>query len=285
MRKPDFNLPGPSGVREQLLKILEKEADQASLVSALRLLAKYRSHVIQHALASSASSEIQAGPFRGMKYVDHSAEGCHIPKVIGCYEHELQPFFEAAIASGYDDVVNVGCSEGYYAVGLALRMPRATVHAYDINPGARTMCGRIAERNGVAARVRVAELFKPETFREFAGRRTLFLIDIEGNEVGLLEGAPDADIAGFDFIIECHDAAPGKISGPLLERFKRTHAARLIAHTLPGAALPPSLDKLSHLDQLLAVWEWRGHPTPWLVAASRQHPGSAFARAVEASAG
>jgi hypothetical protein len=25
------------------------------------------------------------------------------------------------------------------------------------------------------------------------------------------------------------------------------------------------LKDLSHLDQLLAVWEWRAGPTPWLV--------------------
>jgi hypothetical protein len=281
MQKPDFELPAPSSVREQVLKLLEK-GDQAALAGALRLLAKYRSHVIQFGLASQAASEVQGGPFRGMKYVDHSAEGCHIPKMIGCYEHELQPFFEAAIRTGYDHVVNVGCAEGYYAVGLALRMPRATIHAYDINPGARTMCERIAERNGVFGRVRIAEAFTPASFRDFAGRRTLFLIDIEGNEVELINGAADADLAGFDFIIECHDATPDKISGPLFKRLHGTHAAKLVPHTLPALTIPPSLGKLGHLDQLLAVWEWRGHPTPWLVAASRQHPGSAFAEAIAA---
>jgi len=45
------------------------------LRDALRLLAKYSTQVLQHELASSRPSEIQAGPFRGMKYVDHSADG------------------------------------------------------------------------------------------------------------------------------------------------------------------------------------------------------------------
>ena len=34
---------------------------------------------------------------------------------------------------------------------------------------------------------------------------------------------------------------------------------------LGAAALPPWLQAASHLDQLLAVWEWRSAPTPWLV--------------------
>ncbi len=38
--------------------------------------------------------------------------------------------------------------------------------------------------------------------------------------------------------------------------------------------------KFGHLDQLLALWEWRMGPTPWLIMASRQWPESAFCRAV-----
>jgi hypothetical protein len=29
--------------------------------------------------------------------------------------------------------------------------------------------------------------------------------------------------------------------------------------------MPAWLQELAHLDQLLAVWEWRAAPTPWLV--------------------
>jgi hypothetical protein len=32
---------------------------------------------------------------------------------------------------------------------------------------------------------------------------------------------------------------------------------------LPNA--PTWFNNLAHLDQLLAVWEWRSGPTPWLV--------------------
>ena len=33
---------------------------------------------------------------------------------------------------------------------------------------------------------------------------------------------------------------------------------------------PPGwFNQLAHLDQLLAVWEWRSGPTPWLVMKAR----------------
>ena len=37
--------------------------------------------------------------------------------------------------------------------------------------------------------------------------------------------------------------------------------------------VPPWFTRLGHLDQLLATWEWRSGPTPWLVMRSRQEPG------------
>jgi hypothetical protein len=280
MRKPDFNLPDLEKLRAGLLAALGKKADAAMLGDMLRLLAKYRTHVMQWELARQQPAEVRAGPFRGMKYVDHSAEGCHLPKLLGCYEHELQPFVEAAIRSGYDEVVNVGCAEGYYAVGLALRLPQATVHAYDIDEGARATCARVAQMNGVEGRLRVARAFTSASFHALAGRHALFFIDIEGSELALLAASPDADLASFDFIIECHDAAPGQVSARLLERLGRTHATRLVANALPPLEPPAWLDRMSHLDQLLAVWEWRAHPTPWLVAASRQRADSALAGAV-----
>jgi len=283
MPKPEFDLPAPRRVRDDLLKLLGPEPDAAKLAGALRLLAKYRSHLIQWELARSYGAEVRAGPFRGMKFIDHSAEGCHVPKMLGCYEQELQPWFEAAIASGYDDIVNVGCAEGYYAVGMALRMPQARVHAYDIDGNARALCERIARQNHVAERVRIAEAFTPAGFREFAQRRALCLIDIEGGELELLAAAPGDDLAALDFIVECHDVSAGRISAPLLARLAPTHHVRLVKHALPSPQFPPLLENAGHLDQLLAVWEWRGHPTPWLVAASRSAPASAFSRAVAAA--
>ena len=59
------------------------------------------------------------GPLAGMDFLPQSAEGCHIAKLLGCYEQPLQPFIEEAIANAYPTILNIGCAEGYYAVGMA----------------------------------------------------------------------------------------------------------------------------------------------------------------------
>ena len=49
-----------------------------------------------------------------------------------------------------------------------------------------------------------------------------------------------------------------------MARFAATHRITQIDRKLDDAALPDWMEELSDLDRLLALWEWRGGPTPWL---------------------
>ena len=75
---------------------------------------------------------------------------------------------------------DIGCAEGYYAVGMAGRMPATRVDAFDIDPAAQRACGELAARRGVAERVRVGARFTADDFAAYAGRKTLVLCDVEG---------------------------------------------------------------------------------------------------------
>ena len=95
------------------------------------------------------------GPFQGMRFGSRAAEGCYLPKLLGCYEHELHPIIARLPRRGYRRVVNIGCAEGYYAVGLARLLPTATVLAFDSTAGARKLCAELAALNGVAERIAI----------------------------------------------------------------------------------------------------------------------------------
>jgi methylase of polypeptide subunit release factors len=73
----------------------------------------------------------------------HVSEGvCSIlvPKLLGSYEAELHPVLDQVIRNNYETIIDVGCAEGYYAVGLALSLPTTHVHAFDIDSRARELC-------------------------------------------------------------------------------------------------------------------------------------------------
>jgi hypothetical protein len=239
------------------------------LNTALRLLAKYRSTLIQNTVVQQCGSAVQGGPFRGMQFVSQSAEGCHVPKLLGCYESELHAHILAAADRGYETVINIGAAEGYYAVGLARLMPTARVYAYDTNEAAHPVCQSLAERNGVAGRVVIGGAFRGEDFERFAGQRTLVVCDIEGGETALLDPVRYPALAAMDLIVELHDSPEAKPSVLIPERFAATHGVTLVRHGGQPADLPALFEPLGHLDQLLAEWEWRSGPTPWAVMLAR----------------
>lgn len=256
-------------IRQQLQNNLATERpDQvAQLNDALRLLSKWRSVLIQNTLLQQHGTVVLDGPLKGLDFLPNSAEGCHIAKLMGCYEQPLLPYVEQAIQANYQTILNIGCAEGYYAVGMARRMPDTKVLAFDLNPKAQTVCAELAAKNGVQDRITIGALFKPEDFATYAGQKVLVVCDIEGGELDLLAPQKAPALAGMDLIVESHECLVPGITKALIERFSSTHDISVIEDNgqrqLPNA--PAWFNNLAHLDQLLAVWEWRSGPTPWLV--------------------
>ena len=150
-------------------------------------------------------------------------------------------------------------------------MPDSQVLAFDLNPKAQTVCAELAAKNNVTDRVSVGALFQPEDFATYAGERVLVVCDIEGAERELLNPASTPALSGMDLIVESHECLIPGITQLLIERFTPTHDITLVEDNgqrqLPDA--PAWFNNLAHLDQLLAVWEWRSGPTPWLVMKAR----------------
>jgi hypothetical protein len=88
-------------------------------------------------IEAHTGSTVQRGPFAGMK-LDVKALPVHVtPKLVGTYEAELHEVIEEALARAPRTIVNIGCAEGYYAIGIARRLPHAIVHAHDADWKAR----------------------------------------------------------------------------------------------------------------------------------------------------
>ena len=272
MTEPSIN----KQVHKSLQSILSQTAsdvasEQAQLNNALRLLSKWRSVLIQNTLLQAQGTKVMQGPLAGMDFLPESAEGCHIAKLLGCYEQPLQPFIEQAITNAYSTILNIGCAEGYYAVGMARRMPNTQVLAFDLNPKAQEVCTTLAQKNGVSDRIKIGALFRPEDFASYANQKVLVLCDIEGAERELLNPEVAPALKGMDLIVESHECLISGITQTLIDRFKDTHQITLIQDNgqrqLQDA--PPWFNNLAHLDQLLATWEWRSGATPWLVMKAR----------------
>lgn len=236
-----------------------------ALNEVLRVLAVWRSRAIADAYVRHHGARVMQGPFAGMEYVTAATEGALTPRLIGTYESELHPYLEKFAAKGLDCVIDVGCAEGYYAVGLARMMPEVTVYAFDIKEKARLACAELAVKNGVTDRVLIGERFEPDGFEAFKDKTALVLVDIEGAEDDLLRPDLSPALAGMDLIVETHDVYRKGVLQRLTERFSPTHDIVRLDPQPKTGALPDFLKGAGHLDQLLAVWEFRLQATPWLV--------------------
>ena len=250
---------------QQQIQAWPAQPEMNELNNLLRLLGRWRSQVLVNTFIAQQGAKIFGGPFAGMEYGYSATEGALIPRLLGVYESELHPHLAAFAAEGLDTVIDVGCAEGYYAVGLARMIPEIQVYAYDIDAAARRACAEMAAKNGVADRVMVGGEFPPDGFEAFQGQRVLVVVDAEGAEVDILQPEFSPSLAQMNIIVETHDIYRQGATPTLMQRFGATHDITVVRQQGKTFEMPPWLDQLPHLDQLLAVWEWRVQPTPWLI--------------------
>jgi len=255
----------PDQITDQVRQILDrkKTSSAENLYSAWRLLAKYRALLIGNTITRRDGPVVQSGPFAGMTLHGNVSEGCFVPKLLGCYEEELHPVLRSLPAHGLSTVINIGCSEGFYAVGLAGLMPNSIVKAYDINPEAQKMCRSLASLNNIADRVSVEGEFKTGDFAAFAGDLTLVVCDIEGGEDELLDPRVAPALGEMYILVEFHEHLRPGVTDRVLNRFENTHSIKRITDTNRDIWQYPALNDFEPLDKYIAVWEWRSGTTPW----------------------
>jgi hypothetical protein len=239
------------------------ERPEQAIDAVLDLALGHRLQRLTYYLWQACGGVVQAGPFAGMKYLRRSAGSLLAPKLLGCYEAELHPALARVARRQYEAVVNVGCGEGYYAVGLARLLPAARVYAFDGDAAAQNLCRELAALNGVAGRVAVAGTCGAAELRELAGPRVLVVCDCEGGEVTLLDPAQAPGLTVCDVVVELHDYLDPTASRQVPERFAPTHEVALIGPSGRNPAAFPLLRGLSQFEQFLAVLEGRPGPTPW----------------------
>jgi hypothetical protein len=230
----------------------------------------FRCTAVNNYIYDCCGLEVQSGPFRGMKYIREASGSLFGPKILGCYEAELHPVIETI--NRYARFVNVGCAEGYYAVGARLLSETVEIHAFDTDPLALENCRMLADLNGVADSVRLGGECTGETLSDLARPGTLALIDIEGAEIDLLNAVPIDKRAILDLVIETHTVqVHGLTLGPLVDLLSPTHDIAVVDQKARDWNQFPALRPLGQFDRFIATWEGRGSE-PWLIAKAKTRP-------------
>lgn len=210
------------------------------------------------------------GPFKGMEYPDFAAVGSFLyPKLLGCYERELHATIEELCQLPLPCVIDVGCAEGYYAVGFALRCKSAKVIAFDVDAKARELCGRMAQRNHVADRVEVRAVCDAAILSSLAANNSgLVISDCEGAERLLFSPETCSALRNFHLLIETHDRALPGTSDYLSELFAGTHLIEAVLSVDDEFKVDtydyPELGNVERWLKKRMVQECRGSQMKWL---------------------
>jgi SAM-dependent methyltransferase len=213
-------------------------------------------------------NRVLTGLFAGMIIPERNPfwdDGNGSTKLLGCYEHELHAAFEHAIWRRPRTIINVGCAEGFYAIGLARLIKDVPVLALDIMPTALDLCAEYAERNGVRDRIALIQgCRQPEELSFDREGLRLYVIDCEGAELDLIDPQRCPDLTMSDLIIECHDFMRAETSADIADRLNPTHRVDRIQAKLPDLDQFQFMRSCPTIMSALMAVEKRPMPTCWL---------------------
>lgn len=209
-----------------LWKLIGPFASLSSLLLNKRRQIENRGVILNSSIKDCLDKlEVINGPFKGMKYPSLEAVGSSLyPKIIGSYEQELSAIFEKIKEKSYTNILDIGCAEGYYAVGLGRIFPDAKVYGFDINSHARKLCLAMAKLNSTDDRLVLKQKCNPVDLNKFKfNGKSLIISDCEGFEKHLFTPTNINNLINVDVLIEIHDFIDITISEYLEHLFEKTH--------------------------------------------------------------
>lgn len=202
------------------------------------------SDTVLNTVIQETQGVVVSGPFTGMK-IDPNEDSYGsgivlgqglITKLLGFMEQQLHPHIEKMIASSPSQIVNVGCGEGYYAVGLALRVPEANIIAVDDDGTAINLTRNNARLNDVSHRFYFVRQ-SPETPQQQKNSQIaksklkangMWIVDIEGAEESLLDLDNIPLLKTCSIIVEVHSFRDRSILNKIVSRFSESHSIDIV---------------------------------------------------------
>jgi hypothetical protein len=222
---------------------------------------------------------IVSGPFRGMQYTAVACGSAHSAKLLGTYEKELHAIIDEILAERFDEIIDVGAAEGYYAVGLACSSSAlgGTI-AFEAQEHGRQLLQELAARNNVK-NLDIRSLCDVASLENAlaGGHQNLVICDVEGFEIELLDPDRVPALLRCSILVELHDSPGVPISDTIRQRFAHSHRIQEVPSVGRTWEDFPSKNLFARLlPRYLALRAMNEARPPqawfWMRPASRPHP-------------
>ncbi|MDA0048193.1 class I SAM-dependent methyltransferase [Brachyspira hyodysenteriae] len=221
---------------------------------------------------------VQYSNFQGMKYIDTTNFGAIYHKLLGSYEEPIENWIYEIKNKNYDVIIDIGCSEGYYAVGFAYKGFANKIIAYDIDTSAINMAKRLQSINELKSEL--IFINSECTFNDIeniikASKKVLIFCDIEGGEVYLLDNEKCKALNKADIILESHDLFFNEnryVTETIKKRFQNTHKIEMIQDYKRDESKYPIIKDLTIEQKYKILYKNRGVDNMiWMRLTSDEH--------------
>ena len=209
--------------------------------------------------------EVYQGPFKGMKILPKWVwgDGDTAGKLLGLYECELFDSIEDAVSKNPDITLNIGCAEGYYGIGMAMRTGNLSV-LFDISQPTIAIARENAQLNKVN-KIQFSTDCRAEVYNNYLAKaeRPFIIMDCEGAEEELLDLDAIPELIKTSILVESHDCNRPGLTIKLINKFSQTHNVKVIKQ----GAKDPYIDiteDLPDYDKMILCCEARPSTMLWL---------------------
>ncbi len=215
-------------------------------------------------IADHYGKQVLSGPFKGIRLPEESFQEHAAPYLLGVYESELHGVWQTFLAGEYKQVLDIGAKFGYYAVGIASRLPNAHVIAFDTDRWARRVIAEGSLLNSCQDRLEIRGFCDLRWLQNHLEENAFIVSDCEGFESVLFQPNMIPQLASAVMVIETHDQEVHGVTDDLMERFKHSHRIMEIRSDESQRESPVKLSFLSDQQKSVALSDLRPDQS-WLV--------------------
>ncbi|MFH1188282.1 MAG: hypothetical protein V1652_00350 [bacterium] len=234
----------------------------AYFIKGQSILLKY-----QNLFLSKYPKTVQAGPFKGMLYVDKAIGSSYLHKLIGSYEAILHPHINMFKNKDFDTILDIGSAEGYYLIGFGIMFPNAHLVGFEIEEDGRNLSDKMYQKNNLKNKITLLGEATKENVSSFITSKTLLICDCEGGELDILDPKTFPTFLDIDTaIVELHDFIRPGIKKVLIERFEDTHSITIVPFALANPKEFPFFADIKNKKDLYELRRERGcQEQEWMI--------------------
>jgi hypothetical protein len=227
----------------------------------LNRLEKFKVGVLCQTLLSESGHMVYGGPFATMKLEENLELAWDSKTIVGSYEEEIHGVINDVICMAPANIIDIGSSFGYYAVGLALKIANTMVTAFEaVEDRHWKQLADLARINGVSSKIIQRGMCTVEELAKTCTPKSFILCDCEGGEEDILQPLEVPALKSCKILIELHEFVRPNVVGTLISRFRDSHEITIIEEADRHPSRYRILKKLPRSWRPVAIEETRWIP-------------------------